>query len=222
MFRDRQDAAVKLAERLLDYKNKDCVILAIPRGGVIIGYHLARRLNLPLDVIISKKLSHPLSPEYAIGAVTTHGEIISDYREASDEYIASEIRRLRQVIRQKQRMYFGQRKPIVLKGKTVIITDDGVATGSTILAAIEAIRTLNPGRIIVAVPVAPQSSVEILNSRADKFICLIVAAVFHSVGGFYLDFTPVTDEEVKRLLNRVDRVHKAHKVHKVYKVRKVC
>jgi adenine/guanine phosphoribosyltransferase-like PRPP-binding protein len=95
MFRDRQDAAVKLAERLLDYKNKDCVILAIPRGGVTIGYHLARRLNLPLDVIISRKLTHPLSPEYAIGAVSAHGEIISDYREVSDYYIESEVKRLR-------------------------------------------------------------------------------------------------------------------------------
>lgn len=204
MFKDRFDAARQLTRRLLKYKGKkDVIILAIPRGGLQIGNPLAKALQLPLDIVLTKKIGYPGNREYAIGAVSLKGEIINPEVEVSSQYIKEQIKELRKKLKERYQLYRGKKKPVSLKGKVVIITDDGVATGSTLLAAIELGRKENPKRIIVAVPVGPYNTIEKLTGKADEVICLYIPEAFFAIGAFYEQFPQVEDEEAIRLLKEV-------------------
>lgn len=205
MFHDRLDAARRLARELRLYRDrKDTVVLAVPRGGLPIGAALARELGLPLDVILTKKIGHPDNPEFAIGAVSLAGEVVDsaviERERVPPAYIAAEIARIRESLRQRYRMYRGAAKPLAVAGKTVILTDDGAATGRTLLAAIDLLRRDGAGKIVVALPVAPPDTAAILESRADTVACLEVPEYFMSIGQFYADFSQVSDGEAVALL----------------------
>jgi putative phosphoribosyl transferase len=207
MFPDRRDAARALAEKLGRYEGrKDAVILAVPRGGVAIGAVLSERLHLPLDVILTKKIGHPRNPEFAIGAVSLTGEAVDSAlieREGIPAaYIDSMVARIRESLWQRYRMYRGSSRPMNVAGKTVILTDDGAATGRTLLAAIDLLRRDGAGKIVVAIPVAPPDTVETLRLASDETVCLEIPSEFMAIGGHYSDFSQVTDEEALALLKR--------------------
>ena len=207
-YKDRRDAGRKLADSLMEYKHLDSVIvLAIPRGGVVLGYEVAMALNAPLDIVIPRKIGAPGNPELAIGAVTEDGarvlneEIVNmfgisqDYLEEITEREISEIRRRASVYRE------GGSSPN-LEHKTVIIVDDGLATGATMKAAIKSVRERKASKIVVAVPVAPPDTIRQLSKQADKIVCPVIYEPFYAIGQFYTDFDQVSDEEVVRLLRK--------------------
>ena len=195
MFKNRYEAAMLLAKKLEKYKNKNGLILAVPRGGVPVGYHIAKELNLPLDIILSKKIGHPQNPEFAIGSVSLYGTIINDnITNVSEEYIHQEAKRLLVGLEQKFKLYMGDRKPTELKDKTIIIVDDGIATGNTILVTLDMLKKSNPKEIIIAVPVAPSDTAKKLAKYVDEFICLNVPSDFMGVGQFYRNFSQESDE----------------------------
>lgn len=205
MFHDRHDAAVRLAGKLRGYRGRrDTVILAIPRGGLPIGATLSRELGLRLDVILTKKIGHPYNPEFAIGAVSLAGESIDEALAAREgipsDWIAAEIARVRESLRERYRLYHGPGKPSPVGGKTVILTDDGAATGRTMLAAVDLLRRQGAAKIVAAVPVAPPETVALLESRADEVVCLEAPSSFMAIGEFYDDFTQVTDGEAAEFL----------------------
>lgn len=207
MFKDRTEAGQLLAEKLKDYRNADnAVIVTIPRGGLPIGYTIAKKLNLPLDIVLSKKIGHPFNKEFAIGAVTLKDKILSDAaHEVSVIYINDETERIRTLLKERQDLYYGTKKPFDLKNKTVIIVDDGVATGQTLISSIKLITQQQPKQIIVGLPVGPPSVIKILENLPEitKVICLLKPQNFQAVGQFYHAFLPVNDAEVIRLLNEV-------------------
>ncbi len=162
-----------MVKPLAKYKNCDGVILAIPRGGVPIGSVLSKKLNLPLDLVMTKKIGFPGHSEYAIGSVSLQGMILDDQAsKIPKEYIDGEVQKLRKQLLEKLKLYDGKRKEVVLKDKIVIIVDDGLATGNTMFAAVDIIRTLQPEKIIVAVPVSPEETAKSLARVVDEFICL--------------------------------------------------
>lgn len=205
MFADRVDAARRLAGRLKAYEGrKDAVVAAIPRGGIVIGAVVAKALRLPLEALLTKKLGHPLQPEYAIGVVNLSHELIDEEvveREGiSDEYIRGEVARLRELLRRRHEAYHAGREPIALAGKTVILVDDGLATGRTMEAAVRLAREEGAAAVVVAVPVAPADTLERLRPSVDELVCLLVPGSFMAIGQFYRDFAQVDDEEAMRLL----------------------
>lgn len=204
MFQDRKDAGQKLAVKLGKYKGiKDGLVIGLPRGGVVVAYEIAKALNLPLDVIIVAKLGAPGNPELAIGAlagnVTYLDEEIIESLGVSKQYIQEEINRKKKDIERKQRV-FHREKPPKFAQKTVIIVDDGMATGSTMEAAVHAIKNAKPNKIILAVPVSPPETLEKFRKLADEIICLIAPAQMFAVGQFYDSFPQTEDEEVIELL----------------------
>jgi len=208
ILKDRKEAGLLLSEKLEKYQDTDTIILAVPRGGVPIGYEIAKNLNLPLDIILSKKIGHPLNKEYAIGAVSLDSTIIEEHPDVSNTYIESEIKNLRALLQENYAIYMGNRKPIDVKGKNVIVVDDGIATGNTLLASINMLRKNNPKKIIVAVPVVPADVVAIFKQKADEFIFLIAPIDFGGVGRFYENFEQVNDDEVVRMLSVVNLMGK--------------
>jgi putative phosphoribosyl transferase len=210
MFIDRFDAGAKLAEKVKKYKNTNAVILAIPRGGLEVGYVLAKETNLPLDVILIKKISHPLNPEFAIGSVSLSGRIINHDVVVPQRYIEAETIKIREGLKKKYERYFGEREPASLKGKTVILTDDGIATGSTMLAAIDLVREQRPKEIAIAIPVSPWETLEKLKLEADEVICELVPPYFHGVGEFYNHFLQVPEAEAISLLRKANRMEINH------------
>jgi putative phosphoribosyl transferase len=208
-FVDRYDAAMQLATRLEKYKNQDGVILAVPRGGVPIGYYLAKHLDFALDLLMTKKLGHPLSEEYAIGAVGIETEIIEDAYQIPKEYVQEQTKRIRQELIDRYRKFMGDRQPAVLKNKIVIVVDDGVATGRTILATLKMLRSKQPKKLVVAVPVASTEAAEKIQKEVDDFICLYTPEPFYGVGRFYEDFSQTSDEEVVALLKELNERSKA-------------
>lgn len=201
MFKDRYDAAMQLAQRLEKYRGKDAIVLSVPRGGVPLGYVIAKELGLPQEIILSKKIGHPFNPEFAIGSVTLHGAVINDnVTDVDKTYIERTAKKIYNDLQEKFRLYMGGHKPADLKNKTVIVVDDGVATGSTIKACIHAIRKNHPKEIIVAVPVSPPETALELRELADTLICLYIPSDFYGVGQYYEDFSQVSDEDVIRLL----------------------
>lgn len=199
-FKDRKEAGQLLADRLLDYKNTEAVVLAIPRGGVPVGDEIARELELPLDIILSKKIGHPENPEFAIGAVSLDTEIMDPGTEVPDTFIYKEIQRLKQILRQRYDLYESRLEMLQLKGKTVILVDDGIATGSTLLVCISMLRRFQPSSIVVAVPVIPTDRIRTFETAADRLIYLNAPELFNSVGQFYEQFDQVEDNEVIRIL----------------------
>jgi putative phosphoribosyl transferase len=201
MFQDRIDAGLALSRHLQHYKYVDGVTLAIPRGGVPVALPVARLLHLPLQIILSKKISHPLHKEFAIGAVSLTGQIIAPNAHATKEYIQHETVTIREQLKARYAQYMGDKKPIPLRDKIVIIIDDGVATGYTLLSTIEMIRNEAPKKIVVAVPVASKQAAQKLSEVADEFVCVLIPSRFRSVGEFYEDFMQVSDEEVIKMLS---------------------
>jgi len=208
MFKDRIEAGEALADKLLDFKNnKKAIVVTIPRGGLPIGNVIAKKLNLPLEIVLSKKIGHPLHKEFAIGAVTLNDVILSDAAaKVSNNYITEETTRIRTVLKQRQDMYYGASTPICLKGKIVILVDDGVATGQTLISSINLIEQQQPSQIIVALPVGPPSVITKINNMPSvkKTICLLTPFNFQAVGQFYKEFYQVDDKEVVRLLKEAN------------------
>jgi predicted phosphoribosyltransferase len=203
MFRNRIDAGQQLAKLLVAYKNhEDAVVVALPRGGVVTGYVIARELGLPLEVSMVKKLGHPRHSEYAIGAVDVKGTVINGMEGISPEYIKRASREIQAMLIERYKMYRGDVTPIKLTDKMVIVVDDGVATGRTMIASLQLIRKERPKEIIVAVPVSPAETIKRLKTLADSVVCLEIPAHFYAVGAHYGNFEPVSDETVKELLNK--------------------
>ena len=200
ILQDRKEAGVLLSEKLEKYQNSDTIILAVPRGGVPVGYEIAKNLNLPLDIILSKKIGHPSNKEFAVGAVSLDSIIIDELLDIPMDFIEHEIKHLRESLQDQYNLYMDNRKPTDVKGKIVIIVDDGIATGNTLLASIEMLRKNKPKKIVVAVPVVPFDTVKVFQKKADEFVYLIASKNFRGVGGFYEDFDQVNDGEVIRML----------------------
>lgn len=206
MFKDRTDAGIQLAEKLKEYAGeRDLLVLALPRGGIVTAAEIARRLNAPLDVLIVRKIGHPLQPELAAGAISETGSIV--YNEAvvasfgvTKEYLRGEAARQRGEIARRQQMYRRGQKLMDCRGKTVILADDGVATGATMKAGVQALKREQPGRLVVAVPVAPPETAGELRSMVDVFVCLDTPWDFMAVGNYYYEFPQVTDAEVMAIL----------------------
>src|SRR3982074_2868160 len=208
LFRDRRDAGRGLAEKLTAYANRpDVLVLALPRGGVPVGYEVARALGAPLDVFVVRKLGLPGHEELAMGAVATGGvRVLNDQlieRLGIPEHVIDAVAaRERQELARRERLYRRGRPPPVVRGRTVILVDDGLATGATMHAAIQALRQQNPARIVVAVPTASPETCEEIRAKADDVICASTPEPFHAVGRWYQDFSQTTDEEVGFLLAR--------------------
>jgi putative phosphoribosyl transferase len=201
MFKNRKEAAEQLAKKLLKYKNSDGIVLAVPRGGVPIGYVIAKELSFPLEIALSKKIGHPHNPEFAIGSVSLDGATVDgNLMDVSMAYIHDEADKILTALKEKYKLYRGDKEPAELYNKIVIVTDDGVATGNTILGIVESIRRQKAQKIIIAVPVAPPSVVNKLSEAVDEVISLQTPFPFMGVGQFYSDFSQVSDEEVIRLL----------------------
>lgn len=201
MFQNRTDAAHRLAERLARYRGDDGLVLAIPRGGVPIGVAVARALGFPLEVALAKKIGHPNNREYAIGVVTLAGAAVNENAAGvSETYIRQETERLQAHLRASLRLFMAGRPLTPLAGKTVVVVDDGIATGHTMAGTVQAVRAGRPGKLVVAVPVAPPHAVQLLRPLVDELVCLLIPPDFRAVGQYYEDFGQVSDEEVVRLL----------------------
>jgi putative phosphoribosyl transferase len=204
VFSDRDEAGKLLSEKIADLKNEDCLVLAIPRGGVVIGNQIALSLGCKLDVIISKKINPPNQPEYAIGAVMPDGTIhwnqdMSQYLE--HPYFVNEINEKKRQA-QRQLEEFRGNSTYDLRGKTVILTDDGIATGATVFVILKWLAKNNPKRIIVASPVIPVSTYEQLKKLTDRIIALLIPTAFYAVSEFYKKFDQVSENEVESILEK--------------------
>ena len=204
-FTDRVDAGKRLASALKNFSGKNGIVLAIPRGGVVVGYVIAKALNLPLDVIIPRKIGAPNNPELAIGAVAEDGTAILDdnlisYLGVSREYIKEETERQKHEIARRLKLYRQDASYPNLKGLDVIVVDDGIATGSTMKAALASVKNRGAASITVGVPVGPPSTIEELEKMADRVVCLYTPEYFQAIGEFFSDFSQTEDEEVIRLL----------------------
>jgi putative phosphoribosyl transferase len=211
VFRDRTDAGQALAARLMQYADRpDAIVLALPRGGVPVGFEVAQRLRIPLDVFIVRKLGLPGHEELAMGAIASGGvralndELIGYIgvpKDVVDHVTAVEQRELQR----RQRLYRDDRPPPDVRGRAVILVDDGLATGATMRAGVEALRRQDCARIVVAVPVAAPDTCEELGQLADEVVCAVTPVPFFGVGMWYEDFSQLTDEQVRELLARAER-----------------
>lgn len=207
IFRDRHEAGSLLAERLSGYRGQKPIVLALPRGGVVVGYEVARALGAPLDVVVARKLGAPWQPELAVGAIAPRGvrvlnedvlawlDISEDEVEQIASLEASEMER-------RMHLFRGDRPEPMLKGKTVILVDDGIATGMTVRAAIESIGQQEPRHLMLAVPVCSAGTAEALRSEVDDLVSLKTPFELLAIGYWYEDFEQVSDEEVVELLER--------------------
>ncbi len=202
-FLDRNDAAERLAERLQAYRGQHPLVLAIPRGAVPMAKTVAARLEGDVDVVLVRKLRAPGNPELAIGSIDETGwTYLADYalHMGGPEHIEREKEIQLDVMRKRRAQYTPIRPPLDPAGRTVIVVDDGLATGATMIAALHAIRAKNPAKLVCAVPVAPPDTLEKVTPYADEMICLQAPEMFYAVGQFYMDFPQVSDEEVMDLL----------------------
>jgi predicted phosphoribosyltransferase len=197
MFKDRIDAGMQLTEKLQKFKNEKVVVLAVPRGGLPIGAIVAKALGAPLDVALTKKIGHPYHKEYAIGAVSMQDIVLTDVLGITEGYIEEEVKHIRKKLQQRHNQYYRHRTPLTLRDKTVIIIDDGIATGNTLMATVRLVSKQKPKKIIIAIPVAPSSAIKKMESElnVDEIICLQVPPNFQAVGQFYQVFDQVSDEE---------------------------
>lgn len=214
-FADRAEAGRVLAEKLRHYAGRsDVLVLALPRGGVPVGFEVARALDAPLDIFVVRKLGVPGHEEYAMGALAAggvrvlNGSVIEELHispSAVDEVIEREERELER----RERLYRGERPPAAIQGRTVILVDDGLATGSTMRAAADALRNRKPARLVVAVPVAAASTCEELRAEVDETVCALTPEPFYAVGQWYHDFSQTSDDEVRALLDENRRLQPA-------------
>ncbi len=206
MFRDRVDAGRQLARRLeAEYRDSGAIVLAIARGGVVVGDQVAKALHLRLDIIIPRKIGAPGNPELAIGAVAKGAVILNEplIRELNipRSYIDQEVSSQVSEIDRRRRLYLGNKAPLDLTGAMVILVDDGLATGYTALASVNAIKLEHPKKLVLAVPVAPTETCQSLNEHVDETICLEAHELFFAVGQFYEVFEQTSDSEVIDILN---------------------
>jgi putative phosphoribosyl transferase len=205
-FRDRHEAGKLLAKRLVHLRGQPgLLVLGIPRGGVVVAYEIASELQAPLDVYITRKIGAPNNPELAIGAVASDGTVVLDRRlieqlGVSDPYVEEEKERQTREIGRRIAAYHGVRSVQELSGRTIILVDDGVATGATVSASLRALRQHAPERLILAVPVGPADSIRMLAREADQVVCLHEPDIFWAVGAFYASFDQTSDAEVVKLL----------------------
>ena len=205
MFRNREDAARQLAAKLKGRSLHEPLVLAIPRGGVVTGAVLARELGAELDVVLSRKLRAPGQPELAIGAIAEDGQIYLNHHaegfiDALEEYLAEERRHQLAEIARRQKLFRAVRPRARITGRSVIVTDDGIATGSTMIAALQSVKTQKPREVIVAVPVASPDRLTEVSRWCDEVVCVDTPDMFWAVGQFYEDFQPVEDEQVVEML----------------------
>ena len=207
LFDDRLDAGRQLGAALQKLHLQDPIVLALPRGGVPVGAEVARMLNAPLDLVLVRKIGAPLQPELAIAAVADGAEpalevdsYTMQHGGASMEYVRQQIPRHMEEIERRRRVYLQGRAPMPLKGRTAVLVDDGIATGTTMRAAIQAVRHRHPERLIVAVPVAPTDEAARLRAQVDQFVCLAEPPYFGAVGAHYRRFEQTTDAEVIDLM----------------------
>jgi putative phosphoribosyl transferase len=199
-----------LSDALGWLKGMDVVVLGIPRGGVVVAHQVARAIGAQLDIVVTKKIGAPEEPEFAVGAVTQEGEMVLNNEVVKilgipAAYLRSEAARLALEIRQRMATFRGARPYPSLSGKVVVIVDDGIATGSTVSAAVKSVRKQNPSSVVVAVPVAPAEAVEEISKEADKVVCLETPEPFFAIGQFYDDFAQVEDEDVREILQESAR-----------------
>ena len=211
IYKNRQDAGRQLAEKLMKFKDENPIIIALPRGGVVTGYEAAKMLHAPLDVMITRKLGAPFQPELAIGAIAPNDVRILNldairFLGISKDEMEEIIRRETKEMHRRIKLYRGDLPPLDLSGKTVIIVDDGLATGVTAGVAVLSIKQMTPEKIILAVPVSPIDTAEKFREEVDEFICLSEPPDFFAVGQYYDDFAQVTDEEVISLLELTRKI----------------
>jgi putative phosphoribosyl transferase len=207
LFYDRTDAGRRLAKLLKRKIQGLCIVLAIPRGGVVVGYEVAKELGCPLDVVISRKVGAPAQPELAVGAVAEDGAVFVDEEIArlvgvSRDYVERRAREELREVRRRAEEYRGGREMPDLSGKTVILVDDGLATGLTMMAAVHMARNKGAEKVVVAVPVSPPETVAKLRRHADEVICLETPTNFYAIGQFYDRFDQLTDEETNSILRK--------------------
>jgi putative phosphoribosyl transferase len=212
LFQDRADAARELAAALAAYRGKNPLVLAIPRGAVPMGRVLADELGGELDVVLVRKLRAPFSPELAVGAIEESGWAhIADHASsagADEAHLQTERETQLEALRARRKMYTPARAPLDPAGRIAIVVDDGLATGETMIAALHAVRSRKPSRLVCAVPVAAPDSLRRVAPYADEVVCLHAPADFQAVGQFYATFSQIEDEEVVALLNATEQAHR--------------
>ncbi len=206
-FRDREEAGRRLGARLAGLRGEAPVVLALPRGGVPVAFEVARALGAPLEVLVARKLGAPGNPEYALGAIAEGGALVLDdvavaEAGAGEAQLAGLLERETAELARRVRAYRGDRPLPPLAGRTAILVDDGIATGRTTLAAVRALRRLEPRRLVVAAPVAAAQTAASLRREVDELVCLVEPEVFFAVGSWYERFGQTTDDEVRALLER--------------------
>jgi putative phosphoribosyl transferase len=206
-FKDRHEAGQKLAKVLLSYKRQPCtIVLGLPRGGVVTAFEIAKALELPLDVICPRKIGAPHNPELGVGAITESGvcflnEHLIQELDVPHVYLEAEIEKERQLAQQRAVLYRKNRPPLQIKDSTVILVDDGLATGGTMKVAIQAVKAQKAAKVIVAVPVSPPDTLDEIKALVDQVFCLESPALFYAVGQFYDNFSQTEDQEVIELLS---------------------
>ncbi|MBI2011217.1 phosphoribosyltransferase [Candidatus Daviesbacteria bacterium] len=206
IYKNREAAGQLLALRLSNYANKEnTLVLGIPRGGVVVAYQIAKKLNIPLDIVITRKIGAPTQPELALGALDPRGEVFWDQNLLMElgikkDQLVDEIEAQKKEIQRRETLYRKDRLPLDITGKVVILVDDGIATGATVQAAINYLKYLKAGRIILAIPVLSKEVLNILDSNIDEMIILQLVEYLGAVGSFYEDFHPISDEEVIALM----------------------
>jgi putative phosphoribosyl transferase len=207
-FRDRHDAGQQLAAALEAYRGSDGLVLALPRGGVPVGFEVARTLGLPMDVVLVRKIGAPDFPELGLGAIldgdepqiVLNDEIVGILKPPAS-YLATEAKREFKEFERRRALYRGDKPPPQVAGRTVIVVDDGIATGGTVRIVLRHLRRAGPVRLVLAAPVAPRDTIRALQPEADAVVCLRTPEPFQSVGAYYLDFEQTSDAEVLALLN---------------------
>ncbi|MGZ3529052.1 MAG: phosphoribosyltransferase [Vulcanimicrobiaceae bacterium] len=209
MFADREDAGKRLAARLGPFRGPDTCVLALPRGGVPVGFEVAKALNAPLDLVLVRKIGAPFQPELAVAAIVDgqHPELVVNHEVAAilelpEDFLARESAEQLKEIERRRGVYLGGRPRLDISGRTVLIVDDGIATGTTMRAALRATRRAKPKRLVLAVPVAPAETLDALAHEVDEIVCLEQPECFGAIGLYYDDFAQVGDEEVRDLMAR--------------------
>jgi putative phosphoribosyl transferase len=209
IFRDRREAGLRLAAALRRFRARDPVVLALPRGGVPVAFEVARALSAPLDLVLVRKVGAPWQPELAVAAVVDGEEMelvvnqdVVDALGLSEGYVREAAKREVEEIERRRRAYLGGCERVPVAGRTAIVVDDGIATGATMRAALRAARRREPGRLVLAVPVAPPEAVDALRSEVEEVVCLETPFRFGAIGAFYADFRQVSDDEVRGLLEQ--------------------
>lgn len=209
MFRDRKEAGERLAAQLVHLKDRQPVVLALPRGGVAIAFEIARRLGAPLDVVLVRKIGVPWQPELALGAVSDGAapEVFIDERMAAalsipDDYVRNETARQAAELERRRQIYCAGRPPVAVEDRTAIVVDDGIATGATMRVALRAVRRRGPAWLVLAAPVAAAETLAALGGEADETVCVATPAGLGAIGFYYEDFHQMSDAEVGELLAR--------------------